>query len=151
METCFNQKLSKKEIYRKLKIVRQAREKIMLEKTNTCRICLEEGNLIHPCGCTQGYFHKECLNQWRLSHGRNTHKRRNCEICLAEYDYSVHSRSSSRNSPRNLSESSLQFSFHNKILLFFANFIMASLNAICVWSKEKSIVKSSVNGPKNTF
>ncbi len=129
METCFNQKLSKKEIYKKLKIVRQAREKIRSEKINTCRICLEEGNLIRPCECTQGYFHKECLNQWRLSHGRNTHKRRNCEICLAEYDYSVHSRSSSRNSPRNLPQTSLQFSFQNKILVFFAPTFL--INVIC--------------------
>ena len=69
----------------------------------TCRICLQHNDLISPCSCTHGYFHRECLNIWRLSHHQNHPKRFACEVCLGMYDYVVitppSSRSSSISSP----------------------------------------------------
>lgn len=50
----------------------------------TCRICLEEGDLIQPCNCsgTAAYVHEECLIKWfRVS------KRTDCEICKFEYEF----------------------------------------------------------------
>ena len=44
----------------------------------TCRICLDEGDLIQPCNCTgtTAYVHEECLMKWL-----NISDRRDCEIC----------------------------------------------------------------------
>ena len=49
----------------------------------TCRICLEEGDLIQPCNCsgTAAYVHKECLVKWL-----NTSGRTDCEICKYTYE-----------------------------------------------------------------
>lgn len=48
----------------------------------TCRICLEEGDLISPCNCTgtAAFVHAECLVRWL-----NTSGRTDCEICKYEY------------------------------------------------------------------
>ena len=50
----------------------------------TCRICLEEGDLIQPCNCTgtTAYVHEKCLMKWL-----NTSNRSDCEICKYEYEY----------------------------------------------------------------
>ena len=50
----------------------------------TCRICLDEGDLISPCLCTgtAAYVHEECLLKWL-----NTSGRTDCEICKYEYQY----------------------------------------------------------------
>lgn len=51
----------------------------------TCRICLEDGNLIQPCNCsgTAAYVHEECLVKWlQIS------ERSDCEICKFEYSFS---------------------------------------------------------------
>ena len=48
-----------------------------------CRICLDDINnneIIKPCICTEGFFHKECLKKWILEK-----KLENCEICLTKY------------------------------------------------------------------
>ncbi len=49
----------------------------------TCRICLEEGDLIQPCNCTgtTAYVHEECLMKWLTISDR-----RDCEICKFEYE-----------------------------------------------------------------
>ena len=51
--------------------------------TDTCRICLEGGDLISPCNCsgTTAFVHEECLVHWL-----RTSKRTDCEICLYEYE-----------------------------------------------------------------
>ena len=43
----------------------------------TCRICLDEGDLISPCLCTgtAAYVHEECLLKWLNMSGRT-----DCEI-----------------------------------------------------------------------
>lgn len=49
----------------------------------TCRICLEEGDLIQPCNCrgSSAHIHKECLIKWlRVS------ERTDCEICKFQYE-----------------------------------------------------------------
>lgn len=48
----------------------------------TCRICLEEDDLITPCKCsgTTAYVHERCLLRWLSTSGRT-----NCEICQYEY------------------------------------------------------------------
>jgi hypothetical protein len=48
----------------------------------TCRICLEDGDLISPCNCTgtAAYVHEECLVKWLNTSGRS-----DCEICKYEY------------------------------------------------------------------
>lgn len=53
------------------------------ESGETCRICLEPGNLIQPCNCSgsTANVHKECLERWL-----KTSNKTNCEICLYEYD-----------------------------------------------------------------
>lgn len=50
----------------------------------TCRICLEELDLIQPCNCkgTSAWVHEACLVKW-LNISGNT----SCEICKFEYDY----------------------------------------------------------------
>lgn len=50
----------------------------------TCRICLEEGDLIQPCNCTgtTAYVHEECLLKWLTTSNRS-----DCEICKYEYEY----------------------------------------------------------------
>lgn len=50
----------------------------------TCRICLEEGDLIQPCYCsgTTAYVHEKCLMKWL-----STSNRSDCEICKYEYEY----------------------------------------------------------------
>lgn len=50
----------------------------------TCRICLEEGNLIQPCNCTgtTAYVHEECLIKWLVVSNRT-----DCEICKFEYEF----------------------------------------------------------------
>jgi len=50
------------------------------QEENTCRICLEPGELLQPCDCKTSYVHKECLLKWLETSGRT-----NCEICLFEY------------------------------------------------------------------
>lgn len=49
----------------------------------TCRICLDEGDLIQPCDCTgtTAYVHEECLLKWLAISDRN-----DCEICKFEYE-----------------------------------------------------------------
>lgn len=49
----------------------------------TCRICLDEGDLIQPCNCTgtTAYVHEECLIKWLTISDR-----RDCEICKFEYE-----------------------------------------------------------------
>ena len=49
----------------------------------TCRICLEDGDLIQPCDCkgTSAYVHEKCLLKWL-----NVSDRTDCEICKFEYD-----------------------------------------------------------------
>jgi len=49
----------------------------------TCRICLDEGDLIQPCNCTgtTAYVHEECLMKWLTISDR-----RDCEICKFEYE-----------------------------------------------------------------
>jgi hypothetical protein len=51
------------------------------QEENTCRICLEPGELLQPCDCKTSYVHKECLLKWL-----NTSRRTNCEVCLFEYN-----------------------------------------------------------------
>lgn len=48
----------------------------------TCRICLEDDDLISPCKCsgTAAYVHEECLVKWMNVSGRS-----DCEICKHEY------------------------------------------------------------------
>ena len=48
----------------------------------TCRICLDDGDLISPCRCTgtAAFVHEKCLVRWL-----NTSKRTDCEICKFEY------------------------------------------------------------------
>ena len=48
----------------------------------TCRICLDEGELISPCLCTgtSAYVHEQCLLKWLNMSGRT-----DCEICKYEY------------------------------------------------------------------
>ena len=50
----------------------------------TCRICLEEGELISPCMCagTTAFVHEACLVKWL-----NTSGRTDCEICKYEYRF----------------------------------------------------------------
>lgn len=50
----------------------------------TCRICLDDGDLIRPCNCTgtAANVHEECLLKWLTSSGRT-----DCEICKYEYLY----------------------------------------------------------------
>lgn len=50
----------------------------------TCRICLEEGDLIQPCHCTgtTAHVHEECLLKWLAVSNRT-----NCEICHYEYEF----------------------------------------------------------------
>lgn len=50
----------------------------------TCRICLEEGDMIQPCDCrgTSAHVHEECLIKWLSMSGRS-----NCEICHYEYEF----------------------------------------------------------------
>lgn len=50
----------------------------------TCRICLDEGDLISPCLCagTSAFVHEECLIKWLNMSGRT-----DCEICKYEYNY----------------------------------------------------------------
>ena len=50
----------------------------------TCRICLEEGDLISPCLCagTAAFVHEECLIKWLNVSGRT-----DCEICKYEFKY----------------------------------------------------------------
>ena len=50
----------------------------------TCRICLEDGDLIQPCHCsgTAAHVHKECLMKWLKVSDRT-----DCEICKYEYPY----------------------------------------------------------------
>lgn len=51
--------------------------------THICRICLDDINdneLIKPCNCTQGFFHKECLKKWIIEK-----KSEKCEVCLTKY------------------------------------------------------------------
>ena len=50
----------------------------------TCRICLEEGDLVQPCDCrgSTAHVHTECLIKWLATSGRT-----NCEICHYEYDF----------------------------------------------------------------
>lgn len=49
----------------------------------TCRICLDDGELIQPCNCTgtTAHVHEECLLKWLVISNR-----RDCEICKFEYD-----------------------------------------------------------------
>ena len=49
----------------------------------TCRICLDEGDLIQPCDCTgtTAYVHEECLLKWLA-----VSDRKDCEICKFEYE-----------------------------------------------------------------
>ena len=49
----------------------------------TCRICLDEGDLIQPCNCTgtTAFVHEECLLKWLAISNR-----RDCEICKFEYE-----------------------------------------------------------------
>lgn len=82
----------------KMRIVRKIRENYRMAN-ETCRICLQHNDLISPCSCTHGYFHRECLNLWRLSHHQNHPKRFACEVCLSRYDYVVITPPSSRSSP----------------------------------------------------
>ena len=48
----------------------------------TCRICLEDGDLICPCKCsgTSAHVHAECLKRWLDVSGRTS-----CEICKHEF------------------------------------------------------------------
>lgn len=48
----------------------------------TCRICLEDGELISPCHCTgtTAHVHEECLVRWLNMSGRT-----DCEICKFRY------------------------------------------------------------------
>lgn len=50
----------------------------------TCRICLDEGDLIQPCNCTgtTAYVHEECLIKWLAVSNRT-----DCEICKFEYEF----------------------------------------------------------------
>jgi hypothetical protein len=51
--------------------------------THICRICLndiDDNELIKPCNCTQGFFHKECLKKWIMEK-----KSEKCEVCLTRY------------------------------------------------------------------
>ena len=50
----------------------------------TCRICLEDGDLIQPCLCagTAAHVHEECLIKWLAISNRT-----DCEICKYEYDF----------------------------------------------------------------
>lgn len=50
----------------------------------TCRICLDEGDLIQPCNCTgtTAYVHEECLIKWLAISNRT-----DCEICKFEYEF----------------------------------------------------------------
>ena len=50
----------------------------------TCRICLEEGDLIQPCLCTgtTAHVHEECLIKWLAISNRT-----DCEICKYEYEF----------------------------------------------------------------
>lgn len=50
----------------------------------TCRICLEEGDLIQPCNCagTTAHVHEECLVKWLA-----TSNRTDCEICKYKYEF----------------------------------------------------------------
>ena len=55
----------------------------MYKMSYICRICLDNINdneLIKPCNCTQGFFHKECLKKWILEK-----KSEKCEVCLTKY------------------------------------------------------------------
>ena len=49
----------------------------------TCRICLEDGELIQPCDCrgSSAYVHEKCLIKWL-----QVSKRTDCEICHFQYD-----------------------------------------------------------------
>mgnify|MGYP000915443079 CR=1 FL=1 len=49
----------------------------------TCRICLDDGDMIQPCNCTgtTAYVHEECLMKWLT-----ISERRDCEICKFEYE-----------------------------------------------------------------
>ena len=55
----------------------------------TCRICLEEGDLITPCKCkgTTAHIHVECLERWL-----DVSNASSCEICGAEYKVTEYSR-----------------------------------------------------------
>lgn len=50
----------------------------------TCRICLEEGELIQPCNCTgtTAHVHEKCLLKWL-----HTSSRTDCEICKYNYEF----------------------------------------------------------------
>ena len=49
----------------------------------TCRICLEDGELIQPCDCrgSSAHVHEKCLIKWL-----QVSKRTDCEICHFQYD-----------------------------------------------------------------
>lgn len=49
----------------------------------TCRICLEEGEFVHPCRCKGdvGNVHAECLLKWVQESRKDT-----CEICNSKYN-----------------------------------------------------------------
>jgi len=122
METfSFNRTLSRSEIIKKMYVVRKIRENHRT-LNEVCRICLESNNLISPCSCTHGYFHKECLDRWRLSHHRNNTKRYNCEICLDRYDYIVITPEGSRSSsprPRRVNIAPYQLTRYEKLSVAF--------------------------------
>ena len=82
----------------------------------TCRICMEPGNLIQPCNCTgtAAHVHKECLETWL-----KTSNRTNCEICLFEYEI-IRVRPRSCSCPRGLIFSEFPDIDHSiKIVGFF--------------------------------
>ena len=87
--------------------------------TDTCRICLEGGDLISPCNCsgTSAFVHEECLVRWL-----RTSKRTNCEICLYEYEIVEVRRKKCRCCPRVEFSESPQTSSTVKFIGFFILF-----------------------------
>jgi len=87
--------------------------------TDTCRICLEGGDLVSPCNCsgTSAFVHEECLVRWL-----RTSKRTNCEICLYEYEIVEVRRKKCRCCPRVELSGSSQTSSTVKFIGFFGLF-----------------------------
>lgn len=56
---------------------------LIVDIADSCRICMESGELINPCRCRDGHVHKECLDTWRM-HSPDPDK---CEICQNTYTF----------------------------------------------------------------
>lgn len=109
----------------------------------TCRICLEESNLIQPCNCrgTSAFVHEKCLLTWL-----NTANRTSCEICKFEYDIEEVEEQSKVCCPKYRFSDKEDFETVIVVLVLglFSNFVIMFLTTFFKWSAESMFVYGNI-------